>query len=1557
MKQLNRLLIVTLLILLTAGSVFAAGKTEEDAFETVEGTGNWEHTIDVSELEPGKYNILVRARDRAGNEALGGPFNIFVDPESDQPLVSISYPTALQAVGERLYIIGTARDDDAVGRVEVQVDDRRAITAEGTDFWSLFVSMEALDDGPHTITVKAVDINGTEGPAVSIPVELDTTKPVALTESHESGVLVSRKTTIQGSVEDANGVAALYLIAGDSESTLRLRGGREETPSFEFQIDPNDLEEGPTVWWLRSVDNTGSIGFTPFLFFVDISPPELEIITPLEEDSVDNQLNFVGRVYDAVGLQSLTYSLSNGEEGEIAVIPGNPYWSLQVDLGPDAGGSLNADFMVEDVAGNSQELKLRYKLDLESDEPIVSLVSPVEGELTDGPAIVGHVIDDDGAAAVLYSIDGAEPIRVSSAGSFMVPVGGLAWGAHEVRISAEDLFGRVGPEVRRRFTVGEPLPGIELSSVLIGEENSPYRPGFTLAAGGRATVVGSVSGDFIPDRIEFRVGATVGRANVGDDGSFSVPLPRGEVGAAIPIDVWFASVTGRIARTTGFFVQLPAVEEGAAAPVISAVLRPGLYLGPETGDATSAPAEMPVAFDAPILLQRGQKLQLLAVGGNPSAAAMEPESAAFEVSTSGSYVVITARADGYVDGAAVSATVGSSSRTSTRFSLATELDPAEITVPSQAVGAWIASATPFAVAAEDPAGVATVRSRLILNDRSFEGSWTPAELSGEGNYVGSVAMPAEDGQYSVEVEVSDESGVTGTLLVPVFIDRAEPKLTVLTPAGGESVNGVVSIIGQLTESTTQSVAVTVGGERTELDVSPTIVFTVAATTEASAIEFELVDRAGNLGTQTVNLMVDDEADRPILQVQVPEEGGVVRQEFRLSGVLLDDDAPASISYSVDGGDFVDVATTGVFDVTIPMANLEDGEHTLAIVGADTGGTETETIVRNVVLSRTEPASELDSPTIDDYLRDEIVLSGRSADPNGIVGVHVSTDNGNSYQLARGTEEWTYRLDTTQLDDGTHSVLVRATDGAETPGLLTTTINVDNTPPILELTRPYDGSTVSGTFLIDGRSEDDALSVVRLVAQHLSDDNNESAVLATFEASGPFAYTVDTSSLPIGWYNLRVEAEDLAGNTRRISLNLKVEPAQAAAAPQIMSPADGSLLSHQFRINVRSAVPSVPLTLLVDGRPLSVVQVDDAGNGSLLIEPGAMQDGARELQLRAEADESGNELISEISVIEYSTLGPWIAVDEPASASFVRDRPYLSGRAGYALELPEGDDKETDNARKALVSAHEVDLVEISTDNGRSFEAASGTDEWRYRIETTEMPDGQVNLLVRTRYTNGESVVVRHSVVVDEKAPVVRLLTPQERDQFDQSVRIVGVTTDDNALDEVAVVLRQGDKSRYTVPGFIEGLYVDLHGLGATYFDVGAGLTFFDDNVRLQAQVGVSPPGRFSGLVMGVKLLANVFSFPFSFVFGPDLDFLSAAIAIGANFSYFTMSDDTIGFTPDGLILAGMVAQLEFPRITLESLPVFNTFGFYTEAQLWFISSDVEAGSQFKLAFGLRANIF
>ncbi|MFW5744407.1 MAG: hypothetical protein ACOC2D_14115, partial [Spirochaetota bacterium] len=329
---------------------------------------------------------------------------------------------------------------------------------------------------------------------------------------------------------------------------------------------------------------------------------------------------------------------------------------------------------------------------------------------------------------------------------------------------------------------------------------------------------------------------------------------------------------------------------------------------------------------------------------------------------------------------------------------------------------------------------------------------------------------------------------------------------------------------------------------------------------------------------------------------------------------------------------------------------------------------------------------------------------------------------------------------------------------------------------------------------------------------------------------------------------------------------------------------------------------------------------------------------------------------------------WVAVDGPAFLSFVRDRPFVSGRAGYELVVPQPDPEAGDraNARgeREFRSRHEVESVEVSLDNGRTFESARGTSEWEYRLETTQLTDGQHNMVVRARFANGESAVVRHSLVVDEQSPTVRLLEPQERDTFDESVRIVGVTTDEQPLEDVSVVLREGDKARYELPSFVQGLYLDAHVLGATVFDVGAGLTFFDNNVRLQGQIGMTPrpgpgepPQRFSGLVLGTKLLANVASFPASFLLGPDYNWLSAALAIGANFSYFTMSENEIAFTDEGLVLAGMVAQLEFPIVTLADLAVFNTYSLYTEAQLWFISSDVEAGTAFRMSFGIRADVF
>jgi hypothetical protein len=259
----------------------------------------------------------------------------------------------------------------------------------------------------------------------------------------------------------------------------------------------------------------------------------------------------------------------------------------------------------------------------------------------------------------------------------------------------------------------------------------------------------------------------------------------------------------------------------------------------------------------------------------------------------------------------------------------------------------------------------------------------------------------------------------------------------------------------------------------------------------------------------------------------------------------------------------------------------------------------------------------------------------------------------------------------------------------------------------------------------------------------------------------------------------------------------------------------------------------------------------------------------------------------------------------------------------------------------------------------------GTADWQYRIETQNYPNGDLYLLFRLNLANG-ATVVRHAILtVDRSPPTVTVLKPAEEGRYNETIDIAGTASDNYELDGIKVNLRTGDKAAYQVPSFIQGLYVDVRALGTTTWEAGAGLTFFDNNVKLQVNLGQMPAvdplsgdaARFDGFTLGGKLIANVLFLPFSYFFGPDLDFFSMSLGMGAEFVYVTMSGNEFNFDKPGLVLGAALAQVEFARFTFADWDAFSTWGLYTEASLWFISSDVEATVSFKLSFGARVNIF
>lgn len=356
---MKKIIYIFLLSLFTPILLTAIGQTEESDYKQVAGKENWEYEVPIQDMEPGEYNLLIRAKDKANNETFAGPFNIVVDPESDLPLVSITNPSSFMRVGGYLNIVGTARDDDAIGKVLLKINDGDFFEAIGQEFWSYVLKPDTLEDGQHVITAKSVDINGVEGHEVSVIYNQDTNKPTNSIENHENGAIFSGKVKINGKVIDANGIDKLELSTDNQEiyNSIKFRKDEEEDfYTFEMQLDTTKLEDGPNIYWYKSIDKTGSIAYTAFLFFVDNIGPEITIIDPQVDTLLNGEVSISGKIYDRIGVKNLQY-IYGEETGEIQLHDGNPYWTVKLNIFNEKKDKARIELVSEDMSGNITSIK------------------------------------------------------------------------------------------------------------------------------------------------------------------------------------------------------------------------------------------------------------------------------------------------------------------------------------------------------------------------------------------------------------------------------------------------------------------------------------------------------------------------------------------------------------------------------------------------------------------------------------------------------------------------------------------------------------------------------------------------------------------------------------------------------------------------------------------------------------------------------------------------------------------------------------------------------------------------------------------------------------------------------------------------------------------------------------------------------------------------------------------------------------------------------------------------------------------------------------------------
>jgi hypothetical protein len=1641
----KRVIFICGLLVLLGTSLWPAGRKEANESHPVEEPEGFSRPIRIEEKKPGKYNYYLEAKDKAGNTTLAGPDNIYIDPPSDLPRTTAINPLPNMRVQGNLNVVGVAMDDDGVVGVELTVtrgkdgkgEELVRAYAEGTDYWYYFLKTtdpEIWTDGVYTVTSWATDVNGLSGISEDFPAKvrrqhsvywnLDRKKPDTIVTSHEIGALVSGKIKVRGTVYDGNMVEYLRYSTDGGNKYIPVPIKYDKTNNiynWTIDIDTKKLEDGPALVMFQAKDKMGSVGNGAHLFFVNNTPPAVEIVYPQPNTVVNGLFSIAGFAQHEIGLQSLSWKMGK-TGGDFDLLPGNAWWSTDIDIRNLKTTSIEIEIRAVDVSGNTTVKKQKYKVDQNADLPVITLTEPVAGSAAqDGRLVVkGFVSDDDGAASVIYAVGALASAEIPcSGGYFQFVINDLPAGVHTVDFWAKDVTGVTGPKVSiKNISIPGALPQPRIESVTTGTGSAArvqaFYTGMTLRLDPRARTVMEIA---VQAQALTSAAAAFGdqpaipfRPSAGKDG-----LLRATVQVPANLSPGFTTIaltaTDRFGRDVTFN-EYVFIDETDPNPWFEWI-RPN-----------EAGGRIVLGNNEEVLIGLGNEMlasaRLRGAGSeNLFVDVDEYGRAILQARTSGAFGPFTLGVT----------TVNGAAFESRQFSITADFSAPRIAL--REAPQWAQQSVPLTFNLTGSSRITSVEYSLDMGE-SWQRLLTNAEIAAttapvNADFTKTLDISAlEDGAVTILIKAVNAVARETVVDFTVLKDTVPPEAELIMPIVDANVNGTIRMGFAIKEAgalrtityrqNTRSIAV-FNADDWDNDYACMFTEVLMDSTRMplfDTMRFVFTDRAGN--SSEINnwpFIIDYAMDIPVVQVTLPEENEVITTDFIVSGVMYDDDAIKQVYWKLDDRPEQVIVAENGFSIPISLSWLTDNEHTVTVTAEDVYGIRSDPVIRGFRVSLSEPEAAITYPRFDTVLRDAIEITGTSSDANGIKELQISVDNGNTFIPVFGTTSWNYRFNTRILKDGPHVIFYRVWDKYEIPAVYAAMVNVDNTPPEIILDSPADSAISTGKVSVMGRVIDPNLSAITLEFRNLT-GSSVSQELRSNEIEIDFflKQELDLAGQADGLYNLVIVAVDEAGNASRLSRNVELARESNKNFVEVYYPLDNENVQGVFNLYGFAGGRDAPgtVTVRINNVDREINDVDDTGFFRFSLDSETLINGPNKIEVHSNF---GGTLpvISRAYMVNYKPEGPWVTIDSFNFGNFAFDRPYLTGRVGYALSEEEIEllaAKDTDKEVKAEIRPKAPDFMELSFDNGKTFTRASKTLEkgidYRYRLETGEMPEGMHYIVAKSTMKNGDIAVTRMIVQVDKTFPVIRLISPEVGKHYNQEISYSASATDDVELEGVTYHLRKGDKALYGVPGFLQGLYFEgiippflkqiwnnlpnMFAGGATYTDFGMGLSFFDDNVKIQVQYGFitqdlydalggSGLVRYGGSVLGVKVLASIYALPFGPLIGPDWEWLSASFALGANFSLFNIANEEnpnyspnskgekVYYTQSGAAtwMGALLLQVEFPKVTIPKRKNFRTFSMFTEGQLWFVPTDVDAAAYDipvvipHIIMGLRLYIF
>ena len=1520
---------------------------------------NFDLAIDTKIFEDGAALIEFKSKDKMMTE---GVLSFLIFANNTGPELEIVYPGPNEAVNGLFTVAGYANHNVGLASLSWKMgkESGEIDMIKGNPWWAQELDIRGQNTKSVDLEITAVDLSGNRTVVRrKLPVDQEADKPKITVNEPQAGMIVSgSEMKLVGAAVDNDGVQSIFYSLNGAPPTEVPCSGYFQLVVGNIPLGINNLE----VW---AKDITDVIGPKTLIKGI-IAPGPAPVLT------IDKVLSTAGKsVTEKSDFHSgVEVSSESGEALRLQVYSG----SVLQSLGYKLGSKEPVEIPVKGNKGGDYTQNIPIPADI--DYGLVQIEITAKDIYGRGEPLVEYIYVTDYSAPRV--IDGYSPVNRIGTGVNLVGLMGEASWPGQIRIPR-------GTKIPISATVDPVLAqGARIEFKLRSVINVVERPSITAAAGKDGTVQAFLPADLTPDLYQV---------------SLVITQKTGESQEAAR-EFWLLRPLGDNQRLN-------------------------------TGESfTWVRPDTTTVGDGRILLAGGQPLTGIYTGRSLRNVEIEGDAASSFRAFVDSHgqVSLSGSEDGsYALRLSLTDRDGKNFTTGEYRFLVSGNDP-ELEFTENPEGKWLQERIPVKFQMRSRIGIKSVDfsidmgtswHQLLKNDEI--GQMAPGSPIERVLDISSL----DDGAINLSLRVMDEANRFTVRSFTVHKDTKAPETRVIVPVSGARVNGRIRMgiaikeAGKLAFVNYEnpgsgepggsdvpyrapiSKQVYPSAEKGDLplyflymEIDPTIPL-------SENMSFVFTDMAGNTSTlSSWPFIIDEEMDLPTAHISLPIEDEVITSDFLVSGVCFDDDEVSRIYWCIDDGSENVLESTHGYSIPITLASMTDNEHSVTIYAEDMYGVRGLPVTRNFRVSLTEPKAAVVYPALGEIVGGTVQISGTASDENGIGKIQVSLNNGNSFNNGEGAEEWTYTFNSKILPDGPNVVFVRVWDKYDINALYASMLVVDNTPPELVVETPIDGAVTTGPIYITGQAVDKIMleSIVIKLSSLEGIEVPPGLTEVNVKPDSILLEEMDLGTLPDGTYNIEIWATDKAQNVSRISRNIQLEKDNQRNFVDNLYPLNGECVQGNFNLYgyVGGIDTATEVTMVVNGVTGQTVPVTEAGYYRFAIGPEDLRPGTNSITVRS--DFGGKERVeSSGRILEYMPYGPWVTVDTMNMGDFAYERPYLMGRAGY--ELSEEDravlaDKKADKELRAAAEAKKLKAIELSFDNGFSFfeagKARTKGFDWRYRLETQDMAEGIHYLIVRATMQNDETAITSLIIQVDKTPPRIRLISPEMGGRYNETLEFSALATDDTELRSFGYHLRKGDKSAYEIPGFIKGLYLEatippiikwiwnsapvLFAGGPTFFDIGLGLSFFDDNVKIQMNYGLMTQKMYEGLggeglvrygghVLGLKILANVYTLPFAVFGGPDWEWLSASFALGANFSFFDLGKQ--GYTQSGnpTWMSAIVAQIEFPKVTIPKRSYLRTFSMFTEGQLWFVPTDVNAAAnKLKTVFphviiGLRMYIF